>query len=451
MVSEKDFRNFTFCKKLIKRAFMERNIKAIRSIFDKISPVFVFSTKDFRKELVAHIYSEVNSWPFEALLNIGRESVLGNVVVIYYVVKKIAVITPENLGLFVTLLKLDHIKDSIVFDFIPTNGVLILDLNERVKSLVNASTIENSIEVCELFFANARLEKSKDTIHGLLLLYENSQRPEQKFKGNIVSSLLKNRFEMFLSLLKKIYKDVEDKNSFVKHYIEIYDLLLKSGVPVFFDFNSFRLEFDKFYNGNFYIALLLDKSGNEHLLMPFEQIDAVRVQQVFDIESESFVTPKGRIGKILLHSIYSFRKIREIAEVSREQVEITRRMTEDEIEKKIREILQDQNITSHSPAEKTDIYEHKLFVNNESDLRDVAIIIKGRGYPRVTLSNVASNILKAVDLPVQVVFLIHTGTLLDEAKEKFTSQCDRSKKMHSVIDPIDLTKLLIAYNKFPSE
>jgi len=449
MLSEKDFRDVTFCKRLIKRAFLERDIKAIRSIFDKISAVFVFSTKEFRKEVVEYIYSEMNSWPFEVLLDIGKESVLGNVITIYYFVKKIVVINPEKLKMFVALSRLNHIKDPLVFDFIPTNEVLILDLNERVKSLVDVLTIEKSIEVCELFFTNGRLEKSKDTIYGLLLLYENSQRPEQKFKGNVISALLKRKLDVFLSLVKKIYKDAKDKTSLIEHYVEIYDLLVKGGVPVFFDFDNFRLEFDKFYNGNFYIARFLDKSGNEHLLMPFEQIDAVQLQQVFDIKTESFVTPKGRLGKILLHSMFSFRKVREIAEITKDQVDITQRMTEDEIEWKIREILQDQNITSHSPAEKTDVYEHKLFVNNENDLRDVAIIIKGRGYQKITLRDVASNIIKAVDLPVQIVLLIHTGTLLDEAREKFTNQCNRSQKMHSVVDPIDLTKLLIAYGKFP--
>lgn len=451
MLSERDFKDITFCKRLIRRAFQERDLKSIRSLLDKISAVFIFSTEKFRKGIVEYVYSEVNSWPFETIFDICKESVLGNVVMIYYFVKKVCVITPERLEMFVVLSRLNHIKDPLTFDFIHTKEVLILDLDERVKSLVKVSTIEEAIEVCELFFINGRLEKSKDTISGMLLLYEKSKRAEQKFKGNIISALLSKRLDLFLSLVKKIYKDVENKNGLFKHYLEIYDLLIRVGVPVFFDFNNFRLDFDKFYNDNFYFARLLDKSGNEHLLFPFEQIDAVQVQQMFDIETEAFVTPMGRIGKIILHGVYSFRKVREIAEVSREQVEIAKRMSEDEIEEKIREILQDQNITAHSPAEKTDVYEHKLFVNNENDLRDVGIIIKGRGYPKITLRDVASNILKAVDLPVQIIFLIHTGILLDEGREKFSNQCDRAKKMRCVVDPIDLTKLLIAYNKFPNE
>ena len=435
----------------MKRAFRERNLKAVRSLLDKISAIFVFSTEEFRKEIVEHLYSEINSWSFDELFEIGKESVLGNVAIIYYFLKKVTVITPERLEILSALSTLNHIEDPLIFDFIPNKGVLILDLNERVKSLVKTSTIEKAIEVCELFFTNKRLEKSKDTVSGLSLLYEHSGRPEQKFKGKIISALLNKRLDLFLSLVKKIYKDTKDKSGLLKYYIEIYDLLVRVGVPVYFEFNNFRLEFDRFYNGNFYFARILDKSGNERLLFPFEQTDAAQLQRVFDLETEAFVTPMGRIGKILLHNVYSFRKVREITEVTKEQVEITRRMLEDEIEEKIREILLDQNVTSHGPAEKTDIYEHKLFVNNENDIRDVGIIIKGRGYPKIPLRDVAANILKAVDLPVQIVFLIHTGILLDEAREKFVNQCDRAKKMHCVVDPIDLTKMLIAYNKFTKE
>jgi len=451
MLSEKDFRDIKLCKTLIKRAFREGNLKAVRSLLDKMGAIFVFSTEDIRKEIMEYLYPEVNSLSFDVLFEIGKESVLGNVVVIYYFLKKIGVITPERLEIFSVLSGLDHIEDPLIFDFIPTKEVLILDLNERVKSLVKIPTIGKAIEVCELFFTSGRLEKSRETVSALSLLYRHSRRAEQKFKGSIISALLNKRLDLFLSLVKKIYKDAESKSGLIKHYIEIYDLLVRVGVPVYFEFNNLRCEFGRFYNDNFYFARIRDKIGNEHFLFPFEQIDAVQVQQAFDLETEAFVTPIGRIGKILLHSVYSFRKVREITEVTKEQVEITRRMLEDEIEEKIREILQDQNITSHGPAEKTDIYEHKLLVNNQNDLRDVGIIIKGRGYPKIPLRDVAANILKAVDLPVQIVFLIHTGILFDESREKFTNQCNRAKKMHCVVDPTDLTKLLIAYNKFPEE
>ena len=133
--------------------------------------------------------------------------------------------------------------------------------------------------------------------------------------------------------------------------------------------------------------------------------------------------------------------------MSEEQISFARELHETEIEQKIREILHDQNITTHSPVDIVDVYTLKLYVNNENDLRDVGMILKGREYPKVNLDSVASNILKAIDLPVHIIFLIHTGILDDVAREKFVNQCNRAKKMYCVVDSEDLTRLLIAYNK----
>jgi len=80
-------------------------------------------------------------------------------------------------------------------------------------------------------------------------------------------------------------------------------------------------------------------------------------------------------------------------------------------------------------------------------LRNSAFVIKGKGYPKVNLDSIASNILKDVELPVDIIFLIHTGILLDEAQEKFIRQCNLNKKMYCIIGPRELTKLLIAYKK----
>jgi hypothetical protein len=447
MASENDFRDLGFCKKLISRAILEKNFEVIRNLLNKISAVFVFGTDEFRREIIDYTYSELKSRSFKEIVEIGKESVLGNVLVLSYTLKKIGVITPEKIGIFVDLLQLVHIEDPLTFEYIPTEGALILDLNETVNSF-KTSTIEKAVEVCELLFINGRLEKSKDTVQGMLILYENSKRSEHKFKGRIISSLLNKRLDLFIVLLKKICKDVENEHQLSVNYAKVYDLLVRAAVPVFFDLNHFRFEFDRFYNDNLYFARLLDKSGNERLLMPFDEIDPIEVQKIFDLENEVFVTPTGRLGKIIVYDVYSFRKTREVLEVTEEQLQITKKMSENEIGKRIREIFQDQNITSHSPAEKADIYQHKLFVNNEKDLRDVAMIIKGKSYPKITLSDIASNLVKAVDLPVQIVFLIHNGILLDEPREKFTNQCDRAKKMHCIIDVVDLTKLLVAYNKF---
>lgn len=384
IVTEDDFRDVGFCKKLIRRALQEKNLKATKSLLWKMSTVFVFMSEEYRKEIVEFVYSGIQSSTFETILELGSDSILGNVVVLHYFITKIGVITPDKIGMFVRLSELKHLKEPFALEFVPIEDKLILALDTRIKEIINAAQIEKAIEVCELLFKKGKLEKSKDTILGILLLYQNSQLPERKFKGDIVSALLERKLDRFLRLITNIHKGIEGKSGLVEHYVEIYDTLFNVGVPVFFEFSNFRFEFNKFYNSNFYFARFVDRSGNEDLVPPFQQIDAARVQKVYDIKTERFITPKGRIGRILLRDVYSFRKVREVTEVTTEQIDFVRKLYEDDIEEKIRGILRDQNITSHSPAEKTDVYTHKLLVNNEQDLRDVGIIIKGRGYlPKV--------------------------------------------------------------------
>ena len=447
MLDERDLKDIALCKRLLRRAFQEGDIGVTRSLLSKIGTVFMFSSGEFRNEILEYAHSMASKWPFDKLFEIAKESVLGNVLLTYFFVKKAGVVTVDNIDIFVGLLNLTHIRDPLTFDFLPARETLLLDLDERIRSLVKTSTIEKAVELCELFFANGRLERSKETVTGMFLLYDCSQRAEHKFKARIISALLEKRLDLFITLLTKIHKDIEDATGIMRRYVEIYELLAGVGIPVYFQFENFSYSLDGYYNDNFYFARYVDTSGNEHLLMPFELVEATTMQQLFDPETEIFATPKGRAGKIRVHDVYSFRKMREITEVEKGDVDIIKKMSEDEIEERIRAILEDQNITTHSPVEKADIYEGKLLVNNDKDIRDAAMIIKGKGYPRIRLSDVATNMLKAMDLPVQIVFLIHTGVLLDEPREKFTNECNRARKMHCVVDALDLAKLLIAHNK----
>jgi hypothetical protein len=143
------------------------------------------------------------------------------------------------------------------------------------------------------------------------------------------------KISMFLSLVNKIYKEARDETSLIRFSTELFQLLLRCGVPVYFDINNVILDSDKIYNDNFSFTKFLDYSGEEKLLMPYNQIEAREIQQIFDLDTETFVTPKKRAGKISLQKIYSFRKIGEIADALIEQIEIVKQLSEDEIEEKI--------------------------------------------------------------------------------------------------------------------
>jgi len=124
---------------------------------------------------------------------------------------------------------------------------------------------------------------------------------------------------------------------------------------------------------------------------------------------------------------------------------IVRAMRETEIEDKIRNILKDENRTADSPTEKADIITLKLKVNSKNDLRNAAFILKGKSYRKVTMDSISTNLLKATDLQVDLVFLVYTGKLLDEPLTYFIKLCNQNKKMYCIIDSRDLTRLLKAY------
>lgn len=447
IISEENLKNLRFCKQLLRRAFQERNDSVIRSLLSKISTVFVFSDEEYRREIVEYTYNLTHPLSVEKILDLDKESIFGNVLIIYYLVKEISPLTSEKIQTFVRLSELKHIRDSMTLELVPTKDVIIIDLDERVGSINNPSDIEKCIEICELLFSNGLVARTIDTINGMLILYKNASKAELGFKGDIIASLIKKKLNIFLTLIKKVLEEVKHREDLIKYYDKIYDLLLRAGIPVFFDFEKIYVDFDSLYNGNFYFAKVLDKLGNIDLILPFDKVGANQIQKVYDLNTGNFVTPRGRIGKLLLHDIFSFRRVRQITQVPEQQISFARELRETEIERKIREILHDQNITTHSPVEKVDVYTLKLYVNNENDLRDAGMILKGRGYLKVNLDSVASNILKAIDLPVHIIFLIHTGVLDDVAREKFINQCNRAKKMYCVVDAEDLARLLIAYNK----
>ena len=122
-------------------------------------------------------------------------------------------------------------------------------------------------------------------------------------------------------------------------------------------------------------------------------------------------------------------------------------MSEITIESKIREILKEKNVTPHGPADKVDIFSTKVYVNNVNDVRNSAFILKGRGYPTVNLNSVSTNILKAMDITADIVFLVHVGNILDEAKEWFIRLCNLYKKIYCIVGPYDLARLFRAYNR----
>ena len=141
MTADADFNDIEFCKRLVKRIIDEKRIDLARNLIQRISSVFVFAPKEFREELINCWYSAITSWPFKDIFQVCKESILGNVVIIIYLITKVNIITTDKLDLIASLLDLTQIQDPIVFEYVSVPGELILDLNEAAKTVTNVQLL----------------------------------------------------------------------------------------------------------------------------------------------------------------------------------------------------------------------------------------------------------------------------------------------------------------------
>lgn len=448
MITEIEMKDITFCKEIVERALKERKESAIMCLFEKLSETFIFHKGNFRQEFLVAMYTALGKLSLENVIDIGKDSIVGNVIALHHFVRKHKIIQTEDLEIVPLLKKLKFLMDPFMIELLSERrDFLLLDLDETIVKKMSTNEIEKSASLLEWFFANGLVAKNKETILGMYMLYINSKSPGYKFKSHIISSFLEERIDVLEHYLRIMGKQIKSKEDIIRNYSELYSLFRKILLPVFFSIKNLKFN-NVLYNGNFFPLRILNSKGEESLLFPFKQVNLMSVQKIFDLKSGVYVTPKERMGKIVLSEVFSFRKVVKITRKSaEEQVSKVKPFSEVSLEKKIREILKDQNITPHGPAEKADIFTISLLINNENDLRNSAFILKGKGYPTVNLNSVASNILKAVDLPVEIIFFVYTGKLLDEALEKIINQSNLTRKMYCILGPVELARLFIAYEK----
>lgn len=116
----------------------------------------------------------------------------------------------------------------------------------------------------------------------------------------------------------------------------------------------------------------------------------------------------------------------------------------EELEPFIRSILTDASDTPHGPVEIVDILTHKLSAQGESGLS--AIILKGKSFPKVRPKHVAHQIYRLEKIGgINFAIFAATGTILDGAKEQFSSTCHRLGCKYAVLDVVDLARLFVAH------
>lgn len=155
-------------------------------------------------------------------------------------------------------------------------------------------------------------------------------------------------------------------------------------------------------------------------------------------------------GLILFDSFDAFREAKDshAKDISPSVVDQIRQLDEcADIEPFIRAILSDTNETAHGPAEIVDILTHKITLRGETGM--AAFILKGKSFPIVRPKHISHQIYRLGKIDgLHFAFLVTSGSILDAAKEEFTSTAERLQCSYSVLDAGDLARLFVAYGFF---
>lgn len=444
ILDERELENLTFFKRIIQRISREGDLISLSRLMKKANTNFIFGDESYKEQLLKLLIPLLIIEDNPELMVICKRSILGSIAYLCSFINRYQVVTLNELKEYSKLAKLD-LLDETSLRLIPKKYFLRLNLDERVKESLFKSTINDVIQISEILFQGQILVPCKDTVISLQRLYEGSDKPGFEYKGRIISALLEDKIDVFLAYLSRIHpKNFSAESDIIDNYIEIYNFLRRHSIPVFYDFSNIKTN-RTLFNGNFYFLMIQVRDGTKKLLTPFQMVDINDVQKIFDLNTGTFMTPKCKFGRLTITDIFSFRKTDTNIVPIKQQIDIVKNLSEDEIEEKIRLILKDLNPTPHGPTERLDIISLKLRINNEDDVRIGGFIIKGKGYPKVTLGAVSNNIVKAVFSPIDLIILVHTGTLLDEALVYFIKLCEVTSKMYLVFDARELVKLFISY------
>ena len=104
MITEIEMKDITFCKEIVERALKERKESAIMCLFEKLSETFIFHKGNFRQEFLVAMYTALGKLSLENVIDIGKDSIVGNVIALHHFVRKHKIIQTEDLEI-VPLLK----------------------------------------------------------------------------------------------------------------------------------------------------------------------------------------------------------------------------------------------------------------------------------------------------------------------------------------------------------
>lgn len=433
-----------FVKEIFAKIITQKFHKLLPIFFKKIHYFYLELSNNDRKELVKFFYKNLEKLELVPLVEYCKDSLVGNHLWLFALSSKMYNVDVSMLDLISNVERLQFQEDLLSLN--PQfDKKCVVEIDERI--LGDRISAQKSLKVQVLWYLHliGLLESTEDIVRSFKILYSTNE-PIDKLKASLISSMLEGKEDEFIRILKRLNPEYDNVSSILDlDLMNLFNFVIFTKVPVYFDWKNVR------YNGtlsnrNFFFLKYRNTQGEDKIVQPYSNAELNLVSKIYDMYGDTWFTPTERFGKLLPEDIHSFIRIKEIKDAAHE-IERISSMSEDMVEAKLREILMDQGNTPHTPIEIADIFSTKIKINNESDLRNAAFILKGSSYsPQVTLKTVANQILKVFDLPIDLVIFIYVTSMGDDAKQKFIEQCELRRKMYCILGPDDLARLFVAYD-----
>ncbi len=176
-------------------------------------------------------------------------------------------------------------------------------------------------------------------------------------------------------------------------------------------------------------------------------IDPVNQSNEMECMRVSNLSKSARL--IEIHEIDEFQNIRSISKANITERDIANIRCLDEareLERYIRDILNDSNVTPHGPTEIADILTTCVHVKGEG--RIAAFILKGKSYKKVTSRDVTHQFAKVRQIQgIGLMVLVAVGHIHDDAKRDFFQAAQDAGCDYLIIDTRNCWRLLVAYGK----
>jgi hypothetical protein len=445
MINEEELNDFSLFEKLAKRFFHSGDHEAVRAFFKKLRFSFLANNEGYRTQVLEKLALESKTFSMDQISSLGYDSLVGNYLVLFLLLKKFPIIDNNSAQCITDILsRLENWNDVCCFGF-PFQEQVILQIDERAGNL-NKENTKNFAIACNFLFQIDFVKKSKVTVESFRNIYNAVGETEYSLRANLISALIDEDRTQFFALLEKFGESkICDNTTLLSNYSELWKSLKKLSLPIFFDANNLRYN-GVLFNDNFYFLIYKNFDGVDKIIFPFAQVELKEVNKVFDPNPQMFYTPRERYGRLFLSDIYSFREIEKIGTPAPESITAVTSMIEDDISKRIREILKDANRTPHSPVEIVDVLTQNLYVNNTNDLRFSGFILKGSSFDCVHLNDIGGQILKACHSPAKIIFLVYVSRIDNQAECYFIKECESKQKNYCIVNRNDLARLFSAYD-----